>query len=801
MNLKNYKKSKKGFSIIEVILAGSILALVVFGVISAWLYGEHSLIKSGDRGRGIAIASEGIEITRNLRDFDFNSLNDGTYALENYGTGWTLRENQFETIGNFKRTITIVSDGISKKNITSTADWTNIDGTPATFSVTTVLTNWRQIKTPPKKTSALTITNVNASPWLEGATITWTTNKQASSYVQYGTSTSYGSEITETDTSPRVTEHSIPITGLLPDTVYHYKVTSVTASGEQASSLDGTFRTDADTTPPVISNILVTQNSSTSVTISWDTEDELGADEASSSYVQYGIGDISENNTPEINTSPRVVHHSVALSDLTPLETYYYKLFSNDASQNLGTSSTLTFTLVTVNELVISNVTSVAVGSTYITWSWATNLPSDASLVDDDRTGTSPVVNTDPNSTSHTNVTISGLIPCTIYGIQAISTSSVSGEDLAGLDPGSDSTTVRTRGCDPEVVSSGQYNIGNIDRIVVRPQSADVEEVNDYVYALNKQGNTVSVFEINSRHSSYPSEYNIYEQNSIDLSQNGITTPLAISVDRNFMYILDDNGEVIVKIYEIDQEHPEQLTYRSDLRYSGKGKIQNFFLREINDNGVPVNTLFVAYDDELIVFDTKNSYNTESWEILYQDSFPGPFLATDMYVTKYVDSPEKQYLYLTGIDTDVSLDVTGNEYLEGFLSRNVDNSFGRPQISAMEEFNPMMFTGMDGGLKWEFKENNLAEAYVTEVISRAVAISKNIEPLDTIFGNTNRNDSEYKMARYREEFIDVQTLDIEGEFDEEMYNEDAPATIEYLINSGLVFFTKSSKLLLIDPGL
>lgn len=89
----NSKSHKAGFSIIEVILAGSILAIIVFGIVSAWLYGEHALIRAGDTSRGVAIASEGVEIMRNLRDADFAILQDGTYALTNYGSGWNPLKN------------------------------------------------------------------------------------------------------------------------------------------------------------------------------------------------------------------------------------------------------------------------------------------------------------------------------------------------------------------------------------------------------------------------------------------------------------------------------------------------------------------------------------------------------------------------------------------------------------------------------------------------------------------------------------------------------------------------------------
>ncbi len=73
-----------------------------------------------------------------------------------------------------------------------------------------------------------------------GCTITWTTDESASSEVEYGTTTSYGSS--ETDSS-YVTSHSITLTGLTEETTYHYKVVSEDASGNSDESSDYTFTT------------------------------------------------------------------------------------------------------------------------------------------------------------------------------------------------------------------------------------------------------------------------------------------------------------------------------------------------------------------------------------------------------------------------------------------------------------------------------------------------------------------------------------------------------------------------------
>ncbi len=79
----------------------------------------------------------------------------------------------------------------------------------------------------------------------DSAIITWTTDQQADSLVEYGTTTAYGSS--ESDAS-LTTSHSITLSGLTPGTLYHFKVTSTNAYGIPSSSGDNMFTTS---TPPV----------------------------------------------------------------------------------------------------------------------------------------------------------------------------------------------------------------------------------------------------------------------------------------------------------------------------------------------------------------------------------------------------------------------------------------------------------------------------------------------------------------------------------------------------------------------
>jgi len=100
---------------------------------------------------------------------------------------------------------------------------------------------------------SLTVSGVdNTAPVISGVTgvglasstasnIYWNTDEPATSQVEYGLSQTYGS-FSALDAA-LITNHIDTLTGLAPDTVYHYRVISRDASDNQATSGDNTFRT------------------------------------------------------------------------------------------------------------------------------------------------------------------------------------------------------------------------------------------------------------------------------------------------------------------------------------------------------------------------------------------------------------------------------------------------------------------------------------------------------------------------------------------------------------------------------
>ncbi|MCH8292936.1 fibronectin type III domain-containing protein [Candidatus Poribacteria bacterium] len=98
---------------------------------------------------------------------------------------------------------------------------------------------------------------VEATAKDDSATITWKTNESAAGEIEYGESTAYGSVATSGDS--KIT-HSVQLTGLKPETTYHYRIKVTDLDGNLFTSSDLTFKTKAKEVEPEesISEINVT---------------------------------------------------------------------------------------------------------------------------------------------------------------------------------------------------------------------------------------------------------------------------------------------------------------------------------------------------------------------------------------------------------------------------------------------------------------------------------------------------------------------------------------------------------------
>ncbi|MES2225673.1 MAG: fibronectin type III domain-containing protein [Patescibacteria group bacterium] len=256
------------------------------------------------------------------------------------------------------------------------------------------------------------ISSIASSTSQTSATISWTTNEAANSQVDYGTTASYGTASTSAAFS---TSHSLTLTGLTASTLYHFRVQSVDASSNVATSSDLTFTTTAvpDTTAPLISGIS-SSTGQTSAVITWTT------DESSDSRVDFGG---SSSYGTASTSAALTTSHSLTLTGLTASTTYHFRVQSADVANNIATSSDKTFTTAAVPDTTPPVISAIASSTTQTgaTISWTTNEASD-SRVDYGLTSSYGTASTSAAlGTSH-SISLSGLTPSTTYHFRIRST-------------------------------------------------------------------------------------------------------------------------------------------------------------------------------------------------------------------------------------------------------------------------------------------------------------------------------------------------------------------------------------------
>jgi len=190
------------------------------------------------------------------------------------------------------------------------------------------------------------------------ATISWTTSEAATSNVDYGETSAF--ELGTESSSSYRTAHSLSLSGLSEATAIYFQIRSSDIEGNEGTSSTQTFTT-LDETAPVISNVEVTDVTTTTATITWDT------DEPADSLVSYGLT-TSYGSTEE--DEDLAIEHSVTLTGLTEGTDYHFQVLSADSSSNQSYSDDETFT--TESDEPPANVSALAVaeGDTSLSISW-----------------------------------------------------------------------------------------------------------------------------------------------------------------------------------------------------------------------------------------------------------------------------------------------------------------------------------------------------------------------------------------------------------------------------------------------
>jgi len=263
----------------------------------------------------------------------------------------------------------------------------------------------------------------NVIPNESGATITWTTDRDASSQVElapegeYSASSAHPYSIEQGNPKEATQKHTVEVIGLESATVYHFSVSSTDDTGLTGISDDNTFETKAAL--PIVQNVKVTRVQENSATVSWSTP-----------VPAKGVVSYTNLRTKAVKSAGSPVYSSNQSVNLTGLEfgTRYTAIISatNKAGDNYDSKP---FSFITVRDVVPPVITKVNNESTLFPGddakvqtiiSWQTDEPSlcqvyyTQGLVHDAATaGDSLPKESDP-LTNHTQVIV-GFVAGTVY--------------------------------------------------------------------------------------------------------------------------------------------------------------------------------------------------------------------------------------------------------------------------------------------------------------------------------------------------------------------------------------------------
>lgn len=150
---------KKGFSIIEVILAAALFVIFASGTISVVLFGFDMNRLGGEQTIASQYASEGLEAVRSIRNQMYANLTNstGTGVSRNASNVWTFSgiNNIFDKYTRVINIGDVYRDGngnitasggtldTDSKKITSTVTWNVSANRNNSVILTTYLTNWK----------------------------------------------------------------------------------------------------------------------------------------------------------------------------------------------------------------------------------------------------------------------------------------------------------------------------------------------------------------------------------------------------------------------------------------------------------------------------------------------------------------------------------------------------------------------------------------------------------------------------------------------------------------------------------
>jgi hypothetical protein len=282
------------------------------------------------------------------------------------------------------------------------------------------------------------ITNVNTQTLNTGSVeVTWDTDEEATSFVEYGLNENYGTTYGSWGTS---TSHSLALINLKEDTNYYYRALSSDSWGNLAYSEEGTFYTGEGEPPlteeeeleeeeevdpgiiidasqkvldfirrlfpqvalndlgsnpiddinsleditnfipmPILSGEPRVEIGATQVSVFWQTDVDANSLVALAPEESYRAGAEEPYRQIVGNSEEMTIAHEVTLYNLEPGTTYHYQLRSKSEIGPLATSRDYTFT-TNLEEIKITSFFTTIVDDQTAIFKWVTNKEADSGI-------------------------------------------------------------------------------------------------------------------------------------------------------------------------------------------------------------------------------------------------------------------------------------------------------------------------------------------------------------------------------------------------------------------------------------
>lgn len=201
-----------------------------------------------------------------------------------------------------------------------------------------------------------------AAPDSFSATVTWRTERIASSFVEFGLTEA--SLDNEQGLADQVESHEVKVAGLRPETKYYYRIKSIDVDENIAYSSVGSFTT---LEAPRVLNLEVTDIRLFDGIITWETNKETTAAIEYGTTTSYGL-------TFTDTSGSFAYTHTVKLENLSDGTTYNLRISGVDKSGNQITSDNYVFTTLTFPQVSDITFENKAEGQTEIRWT--TNVPT-----------------------------------------------------------------------------------------------------------------------------------------------------------------------------------------------------------------------------------------------------------------------------------------------------------------------------------------------------------------------------------------------------------------------------------------